>query len=91
MEQNVANVEEVEQVVEEIVETTNPKMGLGGKLAIGGAIVGLAVAAGLGIKKLVDKVKSKNKKEEVAETTKEDWTEKLEEVANEPSIDDLAE
>lgn len=90
MEQNVANVEEVEQVVEEVVETTNPKIGLGGKLAIGGAIVGLAVAAGLGIKKLVDKVKSKHKKDE-AETTKEDWTEKLEEVANEPSIDDLAE
>lgn len=90
MEQNVANVEEVEQAVEEIVETTKPKISWG-KIALVATGVGALVLGGIA---LVKKLKSnkKAKTEEVsAETDDKDWTEKLEEVANEKSIDELAE
>lgn len=90
MEQNVANVEEVEQAVEEIVETTKPKISWG-KIALVATGVGALVLGGIA---LVKKLKSnkKAKTEEVSvETDDKDWTEKLEEVANEKSIDELAE
>lgn len=91
MEQNVANVEEVEQAVEEIVETTKPKISWG-KIALVATGVGALVLGGIAlVKKLKDGKKAKTEEVKEEETNDKDWTEKLEEVANEKSIDELAE
>lgn len=90
MENNVANVEEVEQVVEEIVETTKPTISWG-KVALVATGVGALVLGGIALFKKL-KGSKKAKTEEVKdETAEKDWTEKLDEIANGESIDDLAE
>ena len=87
MENMVAN-EVVENAVEEVV-TTKSKIGFGKFALVAGAIAGTVLLTVKGIKRL--KAKAKAKKEAEVEAAEENWEEKLDEIAKEKSIDDLAE